>query len=135
VALCRAWDATGTTPEAISGRIPDVPTIVLTGELDPATPPAGIDDMLAALSRSRHVIVPGLGHSPAWTSCLSSVTASFIDAADPATLDVSCSSTPFAAAWVTSTGIRGRVLLGAIVALAVVSVVVAISALVRRRRR
>ena len=40
----------------------DVPVLLLSGGLDPVTPPAAADAVAATLPNSRHVVAPGLGH-------------------------------------------------------------------------
>lgn len=55
------------TPPAEYGQIPAVaaPTLVLSGEDDPVTPPRGGEETAKALPKARHVVVPGMGHG-AW---------------------------------------------------------------------
>jgi pimeloyl-ACP methyl ester carboxylesterase len=54
-------------PPPTYGQIPAVeaPTLVLSGEDDPVTPPRWGDATAAALPKARHVVVPGMGHG-AW---------------------------------------------------------------------
>ena len=67
----------------------DHPILVLSGELDPVTPPSWGESVLAELSDARHVIVPGTGHGVSFRGCMSDVVHDFI--ADPhAELDTSC---------------------------------------------
>lgn len=52
------------TPPPEYGQIPAVaaPTLVLSGEDDPVTPPRWGDETAKVLPNARHVVVPGMGH-------------------------------------------------------------------------
>lgn len=59
------------------------PVLLLSGGLDPATPPRHGDRMAAALGdKSRHVVVPNAGHGVAMLPCMRDVLYRFIDTAD-----------------------------------------------------
>src|SRR4051812_30381374 len=68
----------------------DVPSLLLSGELDPVTPPSWGELVARGLSRSRHVVVPGAGHGPTPLACLPELEARFIESLDPAGLDATC---------------------------------------------
>lgn len=68
----------------------DVPTLVLSGDLDPVTPPRWGEHAAKSLSHARHVVVPGAGHGTLAVPCMSGVLADFLAGADPDALDVSC---------------------------------------------
>ncbi|MCC5862517.1 MAG: alpha/beta fold hydrolase, partial [Gammaproteobacteria bacterium] len=60
--ICQHWPAgllDDDLHEPLSG---DVPTLVLSGELDPITPPAYGERVMATLTRARHLVAPGQGH-------------------------------------------------------------------------
>lgn len=93
-ASCRDWprgviDADFHEPLAL-----DVPTLILSGEADPITPPAYGERVAAALPNARHVVVPGQGHMQAPLGCVPTLMARLVAAADAATSD----GTPSAAA-------------------------------------
>jgi pimeloyl-ACP methyl ester carboxylesterase len=72
-----------------------VPVLVLSGMLDPVTPPENGDTIVQTLPDSLVVRVPRGGHSPAGLSglsCLRSLQAEFITAASTRKLDTSCVS-------------------------------------------
>ena len=80
-------------------RVPDaektplesaVPTLLLSGEMDPVTPPAYGEQVLATLSRGRHVVVPGMGHNVLGRGCVRQLMIDFVAAADPDVLETDC---------------------------------------------
>jgi pimeloyl-ACP methyl ester carboxylesterase len=68
----------------------DVPTLVLSGELDPVTPPRWGEHAAETLGRARHIVVPGAGHGTLGVPCMSDVLADFVASADPEAVDASC---------------------------------------------
>ena len=86
---CRVW------PHADSGAAPDpvssdAPVLLLSGELDPVTPPSWGDVAAETLPNSRHVVVPGLGHGVSSIGCVPDLIRQFIDTADPSGLEPDC---------------------------------------------
>jgi pimeloyl-ACP methyl ester carboxylesterase len=69
-----------------------VPALVLSGDIDPVTPPGWGDSVAKHLRNSRHLTVPATGHGVLATPCGQALIRDFIDKADAATLDVSCVS-------------------------------------------
>jgi pimeloyl-ACP methyl ester carboxylesterase len=70
----------------------DVPALVLSGDLDPVTPPNWGEEVVKTLSRGRHITMPGTGHGVIGTACGQRLIADFIDRASAADLDTSCVS-------------------------------------------
>ena len=68
----------------------DAPTLLLSGALDPVTPPRWGEDVLRGLGNARHVVAPGAGHGVLVRGCTADVVARFIAAGSHAELDVSC---------------------------------------------
>lgn len=61
-AACAEWPV-AKVPESFQRPVvSDVPSLVIAGELDPATPPEDGDRAARALRHSRYVLVPGGGH-------------------------------------------------------------------------
>ena len=67
-----------------------VPALVLSGDVDPVTPPGWGDSVAKHLKNSRHITVPATGHGVIGTPCGQDVIAEFIDKANAAGLDASC---------------------------------------------
>lgn len=66
----------------------DIPTLVLSGALDPVTPPRWGAHALETLSAGHHVIVPGAGHGTLHYECIGGIVQAFLD--DAGALDVAC---------------------------------------------
>ncbi len=91
--LQRACDVWPHRPVAAEEKTPlasAVPTLLLSGENDPVTPPAYGERVLASLERGRHVVVPGMGHNVLPRGCVPRLMADFVTAADPEALDATC---------------------------------------------
>lgn len=67
-----------------------VPTLLLSGALDPVTPPARAEAAARSLEVSRHVVVPNAGHIVAGAGCMPDVVATFYATPDPHELDADC---------------------------------------------
>ncbi len=57
------------TPSYYEPVVSDVPALVLSGDLDPVTPPAWGESVVKTLKNGRHVTVPGTGHGVIGTAC------------------------------------------------------------------
>ena len=68
----------------------DVAALVLSGELDPVTPPRWGDKLAEGLSKARHIVVPGLGHGTSHAGCVPELIAEFIRDPESEELDVAC---------------------------------------------
>jgi pimeloyl-ACP methyl ester carboxylesterase len=87
---CALWQVP-TPPEAyfepISGS---VPSLLLSGQLDPVTPPRWAERVAQGLPLARHVVVPGGGHGVSTLGCVPQLIDQFLDELDPAALDLRC---------------------------------------------
>jgi len=63
---------------------------VLSGELDPVTPPSWGDSVTASLKRSRHLTARATGHGVAMTSCGIRLVDDFFEQAGADSLDTTC---------------------------------------------
>lgn len=89
-AACRTWP-TGTPPDNHTAALQsDVPALLLSGELDPVTPPAYGERVVAGLSNGRHVVLQGQGHGTFALGCMPKLLAQFIESTDAQALDTSC---------------------------------------------
>jgi pimeloyl-ACP methyl ester carboxylesterase len=68
----------------------DVPSLVLSGELDPITPPRWGEIAAKNLKGSKHVVVPGMGHGVATNGCVSNMIVEHIENASPAGIETEC---------------------------------------------
>ncbi len=104
---CVHWPS-GSIPDGYREPVrSDAPTLLLSGELDPVTPPHWADRAAETLPNSRHLVIPGTGHGTLRAGCVPSLIAEFLETADPRALDASCaeeiSRPPF---WTAPTGPR-----------------------------
>ena len=68
----------------------DAPTLVLSGELDPVTPPSWGQQVASTWKNSRHITVPGTGHGAAGVGCVPKLMAQFLNEGSAAGLDPAC---------------------------------------------
>ena len=90
VAACTVWPAADLPAGYFEPVRSEAPTLLLSGALDPVTPPRWGAEVLRGLGNARHVVAPGAGHGVIARGCTADVIARFIDAGSHADLDVSC---------------------------------------------
>ena len=83
--VCAEWPR-GEVPAAFYTMAPATsPTLLLSGSIDPATPPRHGERAAKALgANARHVVVPNIGHGVLSVPCMRDVLFRFIDAEDDA---------------------------------------------------
>ncbi|HEY0017747.1 MAG TPA: alpha/beta hydrolase [Longimicrobium sp.] len=93
VAACAGWPRYP-LPAGYHQPVPsDVPTLLISGELDPVTPPSGGEAAAAYLRSSLHVVVPSAGHTyqgMPGAACVDSLVIRFYRQASVRGLDASC---------------------------------------------
>jgi len=90
--MCRVWPG-GATPGDVDAPIPGVvPALILSGGLDPVTPPEWGETMAVNFPGSRHLVVPGAAHNTSFSSCLPDLIARFIESGGAGDLDTTCIS-------------------------------------------
>jgi fermentation-respiration switch protein FrsA (DUF1100 family) len=70
--------------------ISDKPVLILSGGLDPVTPPAAGEEVARTLSHSRHIVAAGYGHIVSPNACAPRLIEKFIEDAGFARLAQSC---------------------------------------------
>ncbi len=68
----------------------NVPVLVLSGDLDPVTPPSWGEAVSGSLPNARHVTAPATGHGVVGTGCGLRMVAAFIDQGSTEAVDTSC---------------------------------------------
>lgn len=68
----------------------DTPTLILSGQYDPVTPPRYGEQVVKNLANGRHLLVPGQGHSVMGRGCGPKLLTEFINTADAMKLDADC---------------------------------------------
>ena len=92
IGACRVWPRAKVSRALARPVRSSIPTLLVSGELDPVTPPKNAEEVARTLTRAVHVVVPAGGHSGDTGGCLDGVMSEFIRNADPATLDTGCVS-------------------------------------------
>ncbi len=97
--MCSIWPR-GPVDEGFNEAVvSDVPVLVLSGEVDPVTPPSNGDKAAQTLSTSRHIVAPGQGHIISALGCMPRLLGEFVNGLDPAAIDDTCmqrlGATPF----------------------------------------
>ncbi|MDH3295121.1 MAG: alpha/beta hydrolase, partial [Acidimicrobiia bacterium] len=76
---CAQWPS-GAAPAVEAETVTsDIPTLLLAGQYDPITPPAGMDIIAAGLTTSYQFVFPHEGHGITPTECGAMIVAAFID--------------------------------------------------------
>jgi pimeloyl-ACP methyl ester carboxylesterase len=108
VEACELWPRGKVDPVSAKPVKSSVPTIIVSGELDPATPPRHGDQVLRTLRRGRHIVIPHGSHSGDTGGCLEKVLSEFVNEGSGQRLDTSCVAKvqrpPFALANATTSG-------------------------------
>lgn len=87
---CRVWPRGEVAPDYHAPVTSDAPVLVLSGELDPITPPANGDQAARTLRRARHIVVPGEGHNVVGTGCVPRLFSEFVEQGAAEGLDDAC---------------------------------------------
>jgi pimeloyl-ACP methyl ester carboxylesterase len=90
---CREWSVSRTDASAGTAVRSTAPVLLVSGELDPNTPPRHADEALRTLPNGRHVVLAGVAHG--WSNverCGATFVADFIARASTAGLDVACAA-------------------------------------------
>lgn len=90
---CAGWDyMRPTAPDFFAPAASDVPALVLSGDLDPVTPPPLGEHWMKGFPNGRHIIVEGTGHNTSHVACMPELLGEFLETLDPQALDISCLS-------------------------------------------
>ena len=89
-AQCPVWPVGARRTDFKHPVVSDKPVLLLSGELDPVTPPSFAEAAAKTLVNGRQLVARGLGHTVLWRGCLPKIAAKFVETLKPADLDVSC---------------------------------------------
>ena len=88
--VCSVWPSTK-VDETFSAPISNnIPTLLLSGELDPATPPDWATLAMADMKNAKHFIAPHAAHGVAMQSCANRLVAQLVDEGSTVELDGDC---------------------------------------------
>jgi len=88
--ICKIWPRGPVDADLHTPLHSDIPTLLLAGEDDPVTPPAGARAVAAGLARHRLLVLAGEGHGQLATSCMPHLMAKFLAADEPERIDTAC---------------------------------------------
>ena len=91
MAECKVWPH-GPMPANFHAPFKSsIPTLLISGERDPVTPPSDAAEVLKGLSDGRSLVVKGMGHAEAINAgCMPTLVEQFIDKRKPKQLDAKC---------------------------------------------
>jgi pimeloyl-ACP methyl ester carboxylesterase len=90
LSACKAWPR-GALPGGFREPIrSEAPTLLLSGELDPVTPPGWAEEALRTLPNGVHLVAPGVGHGVSSYGCVPELLARFVERGSAKGLDASC---------------------------------------------
>ncbi|MFA0923517.1 alpha/beta hydrolase [Xanthomonas fragariae] len=89
-AACPVWPAGKRADDFTAPLRSQVPALLLSGQLDPVTPPRYADVVLKGLPNGRHLVAPGQGHSVMALGCIPKLMAQFMETANASALDAHC---------------------------------------------
>jgi pimeloyl-ACP methyl ester carboxylesterase len=91
---CAEWPTARTAANHLRPVVSNAAVLIISGELDPVTPPAWAQSVASTLPNSKHIIIPGSGHiidgMTGIETCLDPIIASFLDTGDAKTIDAGC---------------------------------------------
>lgn len=88
--VCGFWPQGEVSDTYYEPVVSDKPVLVLSGELDPVTPPRWGRMVAEQLPNSQHIVVPGAAHGTIMYGCVQRLMTQFIDEANVADLDSAC---------------------------------------------
>jgi pimeloyl-ACP methyl ester carboxylesterase len=89
---CRSWPAGTPARDLFRPLRSTIPTLVLSGEADPATTPASADRLVRTLRNAAHIRMPGVAHGPMIPECVQAAAGRFIAQASVSGLQDTCRS-------------------------------------------
>jgi pimeloyl-ACP methyl ester carboxylesterase len=88
--VCSAWPTREAPPVVHAPVSSDVPVLMLSGEVDPITPPRHAEQLAAALDNDLHLIFQGMGHGNSSNQCAAKILDRFIESASIDDLETEC---------------------------------------------
>ncbi len=87
---CPLWPKYEVDESFYEPVIANIPTLVLSGDLDPVTPPSNGEKSAATLPNNHHIVSKNSAHIVATTHCGVSIVNEFLETLSPKSLDESC---------------------------------------------
>jgi pimeloyl-ACP methyl ester carboxylesterase len=90
IRACRIWPKGPVAEDFYQPVRSNAPVLLLSGGIDPATPPRHAEAVLAGLSNAKHVVAPQLGHGVSMHGCAPRLIENFIRGANARAVDGRC---------------------------------------------
>jgi pimeloyl-ACP methyl ester carboxylesterase len=87
---CDFWPKAKVDPAYFDMPPLEAPTLILSGELDPVTPPVWGEQVAKVWKNARHLTVPATGHGAAGVGCVPRLLAQFLQEGTAANLNPAC---------------------------------------------
>jgi pimeloyl-ACP methyl ester carboxylesterase len=87
---CEFWPKGAVPASYYDPVVSSVPILVMSGDLDPVTPPTWGESVTQHLKNAKHVVFPGTGHGAISTGCGMRILHAFLDRGSLEGLDTSC---------------------------------------------
>jgi pimeloyl-ACP methyl ester carboxylesterase len=94
MAACGVWPKGELPANYAEPVVSDVPALILSGDLDPVTPPSWGEAVTSHLRNGRHFVASGTGHGVVTTPCGARVIADFFEHGTADGLDTRCLTEP-----------------------------------------
>ena len=88
--VCPIWPQYRPSEDFYQTVTADIPTLILSGNLDPVTPPSNGDYSAKSLPDSHHIVIENAAHTVAMTTCASDIINEFLTSLKTKELDESC---------------------------------------------
>ena len=88
--VCPLWPKYRPSEDFYQAVKADIPTLILSGNLDPVTPPSNGDYSAQTLPNNHHIVVENAAHTVAMSTCASDIINEFLTSLKPKELDESC---------------------------------------------
>ena len=90
--MCEVWPQTSVPSSFFEPVVSDIPVLILSGELDPVTPPKNGERLLSGLSNGEHLVAPGVAHNVLSSFCVAKVVEVFLEDLSTSSAEKSCLS-------------------------------------------
>lgn len=87
---CPLWPKYNVDSEFYQPVTEDIPTLIISGDLDPVTPPSNAEYSDSTLPNSKHIVMPHSSHTPGVQPCAMEMINEFLKTQNPNELDDAC---------------------------------------------
>lgn len=90
ISACKVWPAAEVKNDYFEPVTTEAPTLMISGAVDPVTPPHWAERLGRRLPNARHLVVPNRAHTPGLPQCAEEFPVRFLDRLSAEDLDASC---------------------------------------------